>query len=123
SSSQECNTSPHALVIFDVLYLLDSYGVSVKFYHELSMPDKSLPRSYKVKNLRKSISSSVNIQQLEQGCEINDFAKGPQIIVEDNTYELQFILGGDYKFLLLLLGFNAENANYLYSYCTIKKDK
>uniref|UniRef100_A0A1X7V217 Uncharacterized protein n=1 Tax=Amphimedon queenslandica TaxID=400682 RepID=A0A1X7V217_AMPQE len=44
-------------------------------------------------------------------------------MVEDNTYELQFILGGNYKFLLLLLGFNAANANYSCIYCTIKKDK
>ena len=50
-----------------ILYLLDSYGVSDDFYHELSMINNSLPRSYRVKNLRKSLSSNVNIKQIEQG--------------------------------------------------------
>ena len=38
-----------------VLFLLDKYGVSDDFYHEMSMIDLSLPRSCKVKELRKNV--------------------------------------------------------------------
>jgi hypothetical protein len=41
----------------DILYLLDKYGVSDKFYHEILMLTPSLSRSYKVKRLRKELSS------------------------------------------------------------------
>lgn len=65
-SSQQSN-SPVSPSVSQILYLLDSYGVSDDFYHELSMINNSLPRSYRVKNLRKSLSSNVNMKQIEQG--------------------------------------------------------
>ena len=51
----------------EILYLLDSYGVSDDFYHELSMLHTSLPRSYKVKSLRQSLSSGVDMKRLPNG--------------------------------------------------------
>ncbi len=47
-----------------VLYLLDRYGVSDHFYHELSMIVPSLPRSYKVKQTRGALSSEVELNKL-----------------------------------------------------------
>ena len=59
--------------------------------------------------------------------EIKDTITNNQITVEDKSYSIKFILGGDYKvkiiavinqypytpqFLLLLLGLNAAHANY-----------
>lgn len=42
-----------------ILYLLDKYGVSDDFYHELTMLNSSLPQSHKVKQLRKGITESI----------------------------------------------------------------
>ena len=47
-----------------VLYLLDRYGVSNQFYHELAVIMPSLPRSYKVKKTRGSLSSEVELKRL-----------------------------------------------------------
>uniref|UniRef100_A0A1X7TWP4 Uncharacterized protein n=2 Tax=Amphimedon queenslandica TaxID=400682 RepID=A0A1X7TWP4_AMPQE len=55
--------------------------------------------------------------------EINEMVRKPSIIIQGVSYSLKFILGGDYKFLLLLLGMNAAHSNYSCIYCTIKKDK
>ena len=67
SSQQSSNPPDSSSSVQQILYLLDSYGVSDDFYHELSMIQKSLPQSYTVKNLRTSLSSTVNIQKLPQG--------------------------------------------------------
>ena len=40
------------------------FDVSDEFYHELSMIIPALPRSYKVKRLRKAIDDSVDIKRL-----------------------------------------------------------
>lgn len=48
----ECSTE-------QILYLLDRYGVSDEFYHELTMVCKCLPRSHRVKALRRQISETV----------------------------------------------------------------
>lgn len=48
----------------EILFLLDSFGVSDEFYHELSMYQSSLPRSYLVKERRKQLSSNVAIYRL-----------------------------------------------------------
>ena len=55
----------------EILYLLDRFGISDQFYHELSMVNPSLPRSYVVKQARESISSIVVINRLPKpytGC-------------------------------------------------------
>lgn len=64
-------SSPPDHEVEDILYLLDSYGVSDQFYHELAMTLPSLPRSYKVKRVRESISSKVELRRLSspyEGC-------------------------------------------------------
>ncbi len=50
--------------IDETLYLLEKFGVSDECYHELTMIHSNLPRSYKVKNVRSSVSSAVDIQKL-----------------------------------------------------------
>ena len=60
--------------IAEILYLLDTYGVSDDFYHELSMINTLLPRSHEVKKLRKFISSGIEIQYLQHpyfGCYVS----------------------------------------------------
>ena len=42
----------------ETLYLLEKFGVSDECYHELTMIHPNLPRSYKVKNIRSSVSSA-----------------------------------------------------------------
>ena len=44
-----------------ILYLLDKFGISDAFYHELSMVNPLLPRSYLIKHV---INSSIIIQRL-----------------------------------------------------------
>ena len=48
----------------EVLYLLDRYGVSDLFYHELSMLFPNLPRSYLVKGERSRRISNTEVKQL-----------------------------------------------------------
>ena len=50
--------------IYQTLYLLERFGVSDDFFHELSMVHPSLPRSYKIKQARKTISEDVVINRL-----------------------------------------------------------
>ena len=47
-----------------ILYLLDKFGVGDAFYHELTMIDKSLPRSYSIKQARKEYNSRVELQPI-----------------------------------------------------------
>ena len=57
--------------IDEVLFLLDSFNISDEFYHEISMIDKSLPRSYIIKKRRNEITSDVAICRLARpffGC-------------------------------------------------------
>ena len=57
--------------IDEVLFLLDSFNISDEFYHEISMIDKSLPRSYLIKQRRNEITSDVAIHRLARpffGC-------------------------------------------------------
>ena len=50
--------------IDETLYLLEKFGVSDEFYHELSMLHPQLPRSYKVKGARKDISECIDLTPL-----------------------------------------------------------
>lgn len=57
--------------IDEVLFLLDSYGISDEFYHELSMIHTSLPRSYLIKQRRNNISTNIPSHRLPKpyfGC-------------------------------------------------------
>uniref|UniRef100_A0A1X7U9B1 Uncharacterized protein n=1 Tax=Amphimedon queenslandica TaxID=400682 RepID=A0A1X7U9B1_AMPQE len=42
--------------------------------------------------------------------------------VNGKVVNLKFLLGTDYKFLLILRSFNAANSNYACLYCSIRKD-
>ena len=48
------------------LYLLERFGVSDEFYHELSMVNPALPRSHQVKHSRHLITKAVDIQRLPE---------------------------------------------------------
>ena len=59
--------NPVAITTFSIhetLSLLEKFGVSDEFYHELSMHHPSLARSYKVKQLRKELTSEVEVIRL-----------------------------------------------------------
>ena len=51
-------------MVLQVLYLLDKFGVGDTFYHEMSMVQPSLPRSYKVKQARLECNSSVELHTI-----------------------------------------------------------
>jgi hypothetical protein len=50
--------------INETLFLLEKFGVSDLFYHELSMLYPQLPRSYKVKECRRNISHNIDLVRL-----------------------------------------------------------
>lgn len=65
SSSQGLSSSPQqgtsfSSEVYHTLYLLDCFGVSDSFYHELSMIYPSLERSYKIKEARSVLNSQVD---------------------------------------------------------------
>lgn len=64
SHSSESFQASLSASIDEILFLLDCFGVSDEFYHELTMIHSSLPRSYLIKERRKIISSNVPIQRL-----------------------------------------------------------
>lgn len=194
----------------EILFLLDCFGVSDEFYHELSMSHQSLPRWHLIKQRRKSISSNIPINRLPQpyfGCyrslskyiteilttfkepidspvvvkisgdgapfhrstsyvllsfsfplidkdalaaagnhtfavisgnedynllkdglspvleEVNSLIERPVLSVNDEEVHLSFVLGGDYKFLLLIMGMNAAHSNYACLYCKVTKNE
>ena len=47
-----------------ILFLLDKFGISDEVYHELSMANPFLPRSYLIKRVRERISNSIVIKRL-----------------------------------------------------------
>ena len=47
-----------------VLYLLDKFGVGDAFYHELSMINRSLPRSHKVKQAQVEYNSEIQLKTI-----------------------------------------------------------
>ena len=72
-SSSTCSPipSPSPGMIHKVLYLLDRFAISDEFYHELSMIDTALPRSYKVKKARQRLNEQVELIRLPKpyfGC-------------------------------------------------------
>ena len=64
SSSPPCLRGADREKIHQTLYLLDRFAVSDGFYHELSMLNESLPRSYLVKGARKDLNDTIDIQRL-----------------------------------------------------------
>ena len=71
STSAESTSTAHDDLVRNVLYLLDRFAISNEFYHELTMINPSLPRSYKVKRARERISATVQLIRLPKpysGC-------------------------------------------------------
>lgn len=54
--------------------------------------------------------------------EINSMITEAKIMVSNTEIETEFFLGGDYKFILTMLGLNAATANYACAWCKIHKD-
>ena len=70
SSSRETLIEDDSESVHNTLYLLDIFGVSDKFYHELSMIYPCLQRSYKVKGARTTLNCNVDLIKLpsNKGC-------------------------------------------------------
>lgn len=71
TSTQQCTSTPACSdqEVSDgaesvVLYLLDKFGISDEFYHELSMVQPFLPRSHLVKRIREKINRTILIFRL-----------------------------------------------------------
>ncbi|KAJ7384006.1 hypothetical protein OS493_024017 [Desmophyllum pertusum] len=54
--------------------------------------------------------------------EINETIKQGHITVNDSMYNVEFFLGGDYKFLLLMMGMKGATSIYACLWCKIAKD-
>jgi len=50
---------------------------------------------------------------------INNLISGGKIEVKGKEYDLEVFLGGDYKFLLMVMGLNAANASYSCLWCKV----
>lgn len=198
----------------ETLYLLEKFGVSDECYHELTMLHPNLPRSYKVKNARSSVSAAVDIERLPSQkyygafrplkdyvatilshelkdmaeplppveikfsgdgakfsrhanyvlfsfslpslcsdvlagtgnhtfaavkcpekydslgealepvfSEINELLTEKEIEVDGKTVKLNVVVGGDMKFMLIVLGLNAAHSTYSCVWCEVPKDK
>ncbi|CAB4038959.1 Hypothetical predicted protein, partial [Paramuricea clavata] len=55
--------------------------------------------------------------------DINELVLDKKIDVDGQTINLEFFLGGDYKFILLLLGLSGATSNYACSWCKVHKDE
>ena len=53
--------------------------------------------------------------------EINGLIATGKITVDDQDVETEFYLGGDYKFILLMLGLKGATSNYACTWCKIHK--
>lgn len=70
STSNTGNADDNNRQLMQIAYLLDRFGVSDVFYHELSMVNRTLPRSYKIK-IREALSNNVELHRLPspyKGC-------------------------------------------------------
>lgn len=54
--------------------------------------------------------------------EINELIERKTITINDTTFDLEFFLGGDYKFLLLMMGMKSATSLYACLCCKIHKD-
>ena len=57
-------TPNNLMSIHQVLYLLDRFGISDEFYHEIAMIFPSLPRSHLVKDIQRRLNASIVIKRL-----------------------------------------------------------
>lgn len=54
--------------------------------------------------------------------DINELVQKNKIDVDGKTVPLEFFLGGDYKFLLTILGLSGATSNYACAWCKVHKD-
>lgn len=54
--------------------------------------------------------------------DINNLIHTKQFKVDDKTIDLEFFGGGDYKFILLMMGFKGETSYYACVWCKVHKD-
>ena len=54
--------------------------------------------------------------------EINDTIKKGHIVANESQYNVEFFLGGDYKFLLIMMGMKGATSIYSCLWCKIAKD-
>jgi hypothetical protein len=52
---------------------------------------------------------------------INEMEESKTIKVDDNIYEIEYFLGGDWKFLASVCGIGAANADYACIWCKCPK--
>lgn len=55
-------------------------------------------------------------------CEVNELIRQKTILIDGENIELDFFLGGDMKFLLMIMGLNGAAANHSCLWCLIHKD-
>jgi hypothetical protein len=55
-------------------------------------------------------------------CEVNELIEKKTLLVDGEDIELDIFLGGDMKFLLMIMGINAATSNYSCLWCLIHKD-
>ena len=53
--------------------------------------------------------------------EVNSLIETGSLLVDGNEVKLEFFLGGDYKFLLMIMGLNSATADYACLWCEIRK--
>ena len=65
-NTPSCSNSndDNLMLLHQILYVLDRFGVSDEFYHELSMLHPSLPHSYAIKAARKNINAKIKFERL-----------------------------------------------------------
>jgi len=54
--------------------------------------------------------------------EINKLNSENKIEVNDRVINLEFFLGGDYKFILLMMGLKGTTSHYAHAWCKVHKD-
>ena len=54
--------------------------------------------------------------------EINNLIKVGEITINDSKLNLEYFVGGDYKFLLIMMGMKAATSNFACVWCKIHKD-
>jgi hypothetical protein len=55
--------------------------------------------------------------------DINEVVAEKKIDVDEGTVNLEFFLGGDYKFILLMMGLSGATSNHACVWCTVHKDE
>ena len=73
-----------------------------------------------------AVKCTENYDNLKQALEpvladMNELIEAQEIEVEGKIIKLEIILGGDMKFLLVVLGMNAAHSNYACLWCNIHK--